>query len=151
MKIFLTFLLFTGFLANSFSQSAAGPDSLSIQQAVVQLFDGIAKIDSASIAAHVTKDFLLLEDGQVWNTDSLFRVLKPMKNQDFTRTNEFRFVSQQLTGNISWIAYYNTAHIEFNGQKRDINWLESAVLEKENSTWKVKMLHSTMLRKPSGR
>jgi len=147
----LTFIFIAGFLTNGFSQQGSNTDSISVQQVVIKLFDGIAGLDSSEIVTHVTKDFLLLEDGQIWNTDSLIKVLKPMKTQDFRRTNEFRFVSQQIAGGITWIVYYNTAHILFNGQKRDINWLESAVLVKDDNNWKVKMLHSTMLRKPSAR
>ena len=151
MKILFIFSLLTGFVADSFCQNQGSADSLSAQQSVVRLFDGIAEIDSAKIVANVTKDFLLLEDGLVWNMDSLVKAIKPMKYQDFKRTNEFRFLSQELTGVTGWIAYYNTAHVQFNGQKRDINWLESAVVVKENDTWKVKMLHSTRLRKPPGK
>jgi hypothetical protein len=151
MKMFLTVLIITGLLNNGFSQPGTAPDSISVQQVVIKLFDGIAGIDSSEIVTQVTKDFLLLEDGQIWNTDSLIKVLKPMKTQDFKRTNEFRFVSQQIVGNMTWLVYYNTAHISFNGQKRDVNWLESAVLVKEDDIWKVKLLHSTMLRKPPGR
>ena len=149
--MFLTVLIIAGLLNNGFSQPATSSDSASVQQVVIKLFDGIAGIDSSEIVTQVTKDFLLLEDGLIWNTDSLIKVLKPMKTQDFKRTNEFRFVSQQIVGNMTWLVYYNTAHISFNGQKRDVNWLESAVLVKEDDKWKVKLLHSTMLRKPPGR
>lgn len=151
MKFFLIFLLIITSVTNVFSQSDAGTDSLAIQQAVIKLFDGIAAIDSSVIVSQVTKDFLLLEDGRLWNTDSLISVLKPMKKQDFKRTNEFRFVKQQSDGSTTWVVYYNTAHILFNGQTRDVNWLESAVVVKDENTWKVKMLHSTMLKKPAAR
>jgi hypothetical protein len=147
MKRLLILPFILGSLMVGRAQDLTGADSTSIRQAIVGLFDGIAEIDSAKLAANTTSDFLLLEDGLLWNNDSLFKVLKPLLNESFKRTNEFRFVRGESKGGISWIAYYNTAHIIFNGQKRDVNWLESAVLVREGDRWKVKMLHSTMLRK----
>jgi ketosteroid isomerase-like protein len=150
-NIAVFFVLTIAGISNGFSQQGAMADSAEIKQVIIHLFDGIAEIDSGKIISYVTKDFLLLEDGLIWNTDSLIRVLRPLKSQDFKRTNEFRFVSHEQSGNMTWVVYYNTAHIVFNGQNRDINWLESAVLVKEDNRWKVKVLHSTMLRKPSSR
>ena len=83
MKILFIFSLLTGFVSDSFCQNQGSADSLSAQQSVVRLFDGIAEIDSAKIVANVTKDFLLLEDGLVWNMDSLVKAIKPMKNPGF--------------------------------------------------------------------
>ena len=131
------------------SQTMKDTDTSDVQQVIVRLFDGVAEIDSSKIAKHTTKDFLLLEDGLIWNSDSLFRVLKPMKSQQFKRSNEFRFIRHEIKGKVAWIAYYNTAYISFNGQKREVNWLESAVLVKDSTGWKVKVLHSTMITKPS--
>jgi len=131
-----------------YSQTMKDTDTSDVQQVIVKLFDGIAEIDSSKIAKHTTKDFLLLEDGLIWNSDSLVKVLKPMKSQQFKRSNEFRFIRHEVKDKMAWVAYNNTAYISFNGQKREINWLESAVLVKDSTGWKVKVLHSTMIAKP---
>ena len=131
-----------------YSQTMNDTDTTDIQQAIVKLFDGIAEIDSFKIAKHITKDFLLLEDGLIWNSDSLVRVLKPMKSQQFKRSNEFRFIRHEVKDRMAWVVYNNTAYISFNEQNREVNWLESAVLVKDSTGWKVKVLHSTMIAKP---
>jgi hypothetical protein len=131
-----------------YAQTMNDTDTSEVQQVIVKLFDGIAEIDSSKIAKQITRDFLLLENGLIWNSDSLIRVLKPMKSQQFKRSNEFRFIRHEVKDKMAWTAYYNTAYITFNGQKREVNWLESAVLVKDSTGWKVKLLHSTVLTKP---
>ena len=130
-----------------YSQTMNDNDTSDVQHVIVKLFDGIAEIDSAKIAKYITKDFLLLEDGLIWNSDSLVKVLLPMKSQQFKRTNEFKFIRHEVKDKMAWVAYSNTAYMSFHGQKREVNWRESAVLVKDSTGWRVKMLHSTRLGK----
>jgi ketosteroid isomerase-like protein len=116
---------------------------------LTKLFDAISALDSAQIALYTTKDIIILESGAVWNMDSLNTILNRMKSVSFKRTNEMSFVRTEITGNIAWVVYHNTAHMTMSGQQRDINWLESAVLKKDGDAWKVCLLHSTTLAPPN--
>lgn len=117
-----------------------------VNETIIRLFDGIAELDFAKLKAAATPDFMLLEDGLVWNTDSLVHVLAPLKKVNFKRTNQLNFIRTEVTGNLAWVAYHNTATITINGQPRNVAWLESAVLRKEGKEWRVQLLHSTVLR-----
>ena len=94
---------------------------------------------------YCTIDFLLLEDGDVWNMDTLANKLSPFKAVSFSRTNHLDFIRTQVKGNIAWVAYSNSADMVINGQKMNVQWLESAVLVKEGNEWKIQLLHSTPL------
>ncbi len=89
---------------------------------------------------------MLLEDGAVWNTDTLISKVNQLKALDFSRTNRLNFIRTEVKGNTAWIAYHNAADITINGQKMTMQWLESAVLIKEGKEWKIKVLHSTVIK-----
>ncbi|WP_121356940.1 nuclear transport factor 2 family protein [Flavisolibacter nicotianae] len=145
-KSFLFALLF---FAASFclkAQPQKTGEQAQVNQAVNNFFDGIAALDAKTMKQYTTKDFLLLEDGAVWNMDTLANKLNPLKTMNFSRTNHLDFIQTEVEGSIAWVAYNNTADMSVNGQKMNVRWLESAVLVKEGKDWKIKMLHSTPLK-----
>jgi quercetin dioxygenase-like cupin family protein len=48
-----------------------------------------------------------------------------------------------IDGNTAWITYVNRGSITDAAGARDVTWLESAVLRKENGVWRIQFLHST--------
>jgi ketosteroid isomerase-like protein len=74
-----------------------------------------------------------------------------MKGVDFKRVNSFDFLQTEVRGNTAWTSYFNQADMQINGTPRQVRWLESAVLVKEAGGWKVKVLHSTVIRPKEGK
>ena len=109
-------------------------------------FDALSALDDARMRNYLTSDFLLLENGEVWNADSLARNFSRMKGKEFTRKNSFRYIRTEQAGNAAMVAYHNRADIMFNGKPIIIEWLESAQLERRNKAWKIKLLHSTPIK-----
>ena len=144
--IFFPFILL---FITCFSLKAQQPDSkdpLAVKQAISNLFDGVSNLDTKLIKQDCTPDFLLLEDGQVWNMDTLVnKLLTP--GPKFTRVNKLNFIAVKVSGPNAWVAYHNTGQFNSSdGKQFEINWLESAVLIKQNNHWVISMLHSTMLK-----
>ena len=140
------------FVANSTCINAQTPKSneqTMVNQTIIKFFDAIAALDTKMMKQYTTKDFLLLEDGAVWNMDTLTNKLSPLKTISFSRTNHLDFIQTEVKGTTAWVAYNNTADMNVNGQKRNVRWLESAVLVKEGKEWKVQLLHSTTLKPKS--
>lgn len=116
-----------------------------VQQTIVDLFEGFSAFDVNHIASLCTEDVKILEDGVVWNIDSLRVKINPEKAKTVKRVNRLDFIQTELQGNMAWTAYHNRAEITMNGKTRTIQWLESAVLVQEGKKWKVKLLHSTVI------
>ncbi len=76
---------------------------------------------------------------------TLLNNVLPMKGKEFSRTNHFIFYRTEIKGNMAWIAYDNIADISVTNWKGSVHWLESAVLIKQEGTWKIQMLHSTRI------
>lgn len=139
-KIFIFLVLIT------IGLHAAAQQKNDIQAPVIRLFDGMSAMNNDAIKAELSTDFTLLENGKVWNTDSLTTAINKGKGMDIKRVNKFEFLKTEQAGNTAWVSYYNTAELEFKGRQITVRWLESAVLVKEQGKWKIKLLHSTELK-----
>ena len=140
-KIFPLLFLIT-FSFTSYAQK----DKDSIHASIVKFFDGLSEVNPEKLKAYSTSDFILLEDGHVWNIDTLINKISFRKNSNITRINKFDFIRTDQRDNIAWVSYHNTADFRLNEKQQTVRWLESVVLEKENARWKIKMMHSTRLK-----
>ncbi len=145
-KTFVLILLSVASLCLN-AQTKTNMEQAKVNKAITKFFDGIATLDTKMMKQYTTKDFLLLEDGAVWNLDTLLRKLNPLKSVSFSRTNQLNFIQTDVKGNVAWVAYNNAAAMSVNGNRRNVQWLESAVLVKEANDWKIQLLHSTPLRR----
>lgn len=121
-------------------------EELKVNETVVNFFGALSELDAIKLKTHITKNFVLLEDGQVWNIDSLTKYFEPMKKISITRLNKFNFLKTTITNNTAWTAYYNRADMQMGQKQFAKDWLESAILTKEEGKWKVKLLHSTVIK-----
>ena len=133
------------FLVTTFCSGQESPVATTPQQAITFFFDGLSELNDNKIRQHVTTDFLLLENGHVWNTDSLINAMGRRKGMDFKRINTFRYIRTEEKARTAILAYHNRADITLNGNPIVVEWLESAQLVKEGNSWKIKLLHSTRL------
>lgn len=110
-------------------------------------FDDLwAGVDSTKILDYHTEDFIILENGEVWDNA---RIVEFMKGQltntsRAKRVNIMDYISIEKYGPSMQIAYNNRA--EFYMQDSLVNegsWLESALAVKTKKGWRLKMMHST--------
>ena len=119
-----------------------------VQQAVVQVFEALSKRDSVSLKAHCSADISLYEYGQVWNIDTLInKAIKMNTAIDFKRSNTFDFISTETDKNTAWVTYRLSSVITKENKETVLLWLETVVLSRHNKMWKVKHLHSTLLKR----
>ncbi len=95
---------------------------------------------------YATDNFLLLENGAVWNMDTLINKLTRPKGRSFSQINHLDFMETEVTGSTAWVAYNNAADITIDGKTTTIKWLESAFLVRQGKDWKIRLLHSTVLK-----
>jgi ketosteroid isomerase-like protein len=119
-----------------------------VQQTVINLFDALSNRDSVSLKDYCTVDILLFENGMVWNADTL--ILKAITlNQaaDFKRVNSFDFINTKVNKNTAWTTYTLNSEITRNAKHVSVQWMETVVLVKEKKRWKIKVLHSTLIKR----
>jgi len=143
-KIFLLFFLVCFY----FPGNAQTEEQRQVQNVIIKMFDALAARDINQIQSLGTKDILILENGLIWNMDSL--VVKTNQNKlavDYKRINTLDFLNTEVDQNTAWTTYNNQAEITKNGKHFIVTWLESAILVKEKNHWKIKVLHSTFLKR----
>ena len=118
----------------------------SIETSIIRFFDGLSEFNNDKLRNYSAPDFLLLENGEVWNLDTLINKLGEHKHLNIKRTNKFQFIRTEQSGNTAWVSYYNTAEMKFKDKQQTVKWLESAVLTKDRGRWIIKQLHSTPLK-----
>lgn len=124
----------------------AQKDRNKIEATVVGFFNGLSLVNADTLKFYATPDFQLLEDGQVWNMDTLINKIMPRKNSKIERVNTFEFVRTEQSGNMAWVSYNNSAEFRLGEKHQIMRWLESAVLTKSKGNWKIQLLHSTKLK-----
>jgi len=146
MKNILVIVLFVFLYIPLNAQNITSAEKKIIINLVQNAFDDIwSKYDSSKLKVHHTDDFLLLENGHLWNNDTIASYQeKGLKGPARKRVNSFDFFKFEKYGESIWAGYHNYA--TFTSEKGEISkaqWLESIVAIKTETGWKLKMMHST--------
>ena len=118
-----------------------------VEQLVQESFDSLFsnyRVDLLN--KFYTPDFLLLEQGEVWDMDFINSYLKDrsQSSNSVTRTNRFEFIKTEVFGDRAWVAYHNWATFTKEGTiTREVYWLESATAIRTSDGWRLELLHST--------
>ena len=143
--ILLIAIVLTGQL---YAQGQLTRNQQAVQQTVIKLFDALSNRDSVSLKANSTADITLYEYGQVWNIDTLIlKAITLNQSTDFKRTNSFEFINTTLDKTTAWVTYRLQSVIFKEGKQSTVQWLETVALVKERKQWKVKHLHSTLVKR----
>lgn len=119
-----------------------------VQQTIINLFDALSNRDSVSLKTYSTADITLYEYGQVWNIDTLiFKAITQNQSANFKRTNSFEFINTTVNKTTAWVTYRLQSVIIEDGKQVTKQWLETVALVKEKKQWKVKHLHSTLIKR----
>jgi hypothetical protein len=113
---------------------------------VQALFSAMSAIDHTKMKKVVTDDFQLLEAGEDWDIEDLINVVK---SSEYKRRNYFGVIKTKISGDMAWVSYWNKATFNNGQEESAVAWLESAVMIKVASEWKIQMLHSTRIKAES--
>jgi len=137
------------FTTISFGQVSNETDKTLIGNLVIESFDEIwSKLNSKNIDKYYTKDFLLLENGEVWNNDTIAKYLDRaiLRKPNPIRINTIEIIEIKVANGKAWVAYQNHATFSIDNKiVRKAHWLESAVAILTENGWKLEMLHSTRI------
>jgi hypothetical protein len=149
MKRLNFIILMMFFTTISFGQVSNETDKTRIKNLIIESFDEIwSKLDAKNIDKYYTKDFLLLENGEVWNNDSIKNYLDNamLRKPSLKRMNTIEVIEIKIANKMAWIAYQNYATFSSDNKIiRKAHWLESATAILTENGWKLEMLHSTRI------
>jgi len=130
------------------AQQQLTKDQQEVQQTVINFFSALSNRDSVSLKNNYTADILLFETGSIWNADTLIlKAITLNTATDFKRINTFDFINTTVANNTAWVTYNLQSEITRNGKQSAVQWMETVIATKEKQKWKIKVLHSTLLKR----
>ncbi len=148
MKKIALLLIAFSISALLYSQESLTQKQKTVQHAVVRLFDALSNRDSVSLKASCTADITLYEYGQIWNIDTLIlKAITQNQSADFKRTSSFDFINTTVDKTMAWVTYRLQSAINMDTKQVTVQWLETVVLVKEKKQWRVKHMHSTLIKR----
>jgi lactoylglutathione lyase len=135
--------------SNRTSSNLAAGDEAAVKQAVrgaYSVFYG--DVDKVKYRSLLTDDYVLLENGELLDVEGDI-ALMPASGDDYQRTDAFDFRLVKIHGNTAYAVYFLKSEImdKKNGA-RSREWLESAILRRSDTGWRMALLHSTRIGKP---
>jgi hypothetical protein len=148
----LLLLLFACQTPTSNSTSELTAEEEQTAKALIQgAFDDLwGGVDSMKISQYHTDDFIILEHGEVWDNDRIKEYMRgQLQNVDRPkRINKMDYISIEKHGEAIQLAYYNSAQfVQADTLVGEARWLESALAVPTKDGWRLKMMHSTRMRR----
>lgn len=146
-KISLLIILLASFTCSK-AQQMPTKEQQKAQQTVINMFDALSTRDSVKLKNYCTTNVSFYEYGQIWDLDTLIsKAITQNTATDFKRSNTFDFINIKTDKTTAWLTYRLSSTITKDGKDETKQWLETVTLAKEKKQWKVKHLHSTLIKK----
>jgi len=130
------------------AQQAPTKEQQLVQQTVLKLFEALSNADSANFKKLSTANISFYEYGQIWNSDTLMNKTKASKSiADYQRVDTFDFINTEVSKNFAWVSYKLYSTVTKEKKQIMLEWLETIVLTKQHNQWKVRHLHSTLIKR----
>ena len=117
-----------------------------VEKVIYDFFEAAFAFNYQGVRDVGTVDFLLFESGQVMNMDDFINFITGMEGS--TWTNKYEDVKTNVEGAVAWVTLRNKAEMTAGEQVMNFDWLESAVLKKQEGVWKIAFYHSTTVEPP---
>jgi ketosteroid isomerase-like protein len=142
-------LILLSFIATGFAnaQTSAAPSPGSDQAAVIAaiqtMYAAFTTDDLAKFHSVAAPDYYAFDGGKRFDGDALIQLLKTAHASGKVYIWRVTKPEVKIEGNIAWITYVNEGSLKDASETKNLTWLESAVLRKENGGWRIKFFHST--------
>lgn len=143
--LFLFLLLSASVLT---SQNHWTQNQLMAQRTVINTFDALSNRDPSGIKSLCTEDVTFYEYGQIWTLDTLIhKAITTNTSPDFKRINTFDFIQTNVDKKSASLTYRLYSTVFKDGKQSLVEWLETMILARVKKQWKVKHLHSTLIKR----
>jgi len=143
------FIAIAGLLTSTMGATAAdqsspsGADQAQVTEAIRSFFAAATADDLDKLHAVTAPDFYAFDAGGRFTRDALMGMIKAAHAAGKVYVWTVNEPEVHISGDISWITYVNRGSIKDTSGTKDVTWLESAVLQKEQGIWRIHFFHST--------
>ena len=143
-KMFPAWMLVIAFCLMGSAQASPAPaDEQAVEHTLRQMYGALTNEDAAQFRAVTTSDFYAFDGGEKMTGDELVALIKSLHAAGKTFVWTVTEPKVRIENAVVWITYLNRGSVQDAAGKKDVSWLESAVLQKEGGTWRIQFFHST--------
>ena len=130
------------FSAHCFAAQPA-TDQEKVVDALRQMYVAATNDDLDQFRSVTSPDFFTFDGGMRMSGDELMALIKDAHAAGKVYVWEVTEPQVYVDGQTAWITYVNRGSLQDATGRKDLTWLESAVLRKDNGTWRIHFFHST--------
>ena len=140
-KLILIVLMTTLFSCRSKPDSQSKKEEL--KNVLNAYYDALAKKDLQKLNTLTTRDFVMYEEGVIYNNESAVKTVEGMGS--FTASFKFDSLNVHMDKANASAYCLREANFTINGiAQPTMQFLESATFRKEDGKWKLRFLHSSI-------
>ena len=131
---------------NAQSCNSTDTDMTAVTDAVRTLYAGGTVDDMAKMRSVLAPSFYIFDNGHQYSSiDDLMKMVNTFRDQGIKFVWNVTNPKVTIDCNTAWITYVNDGSIQLPSSPAPTptQWLESAILEKQDGTWKLVFMHST--------
>ena len=124
---------------------SSNQDVAQVQRAIQSFYDALGKDDRAAFERSVTRDFQAFEHGERFTADTLFRAIEDSHRSGRVINWRLSAVTVRVDCDTALATWDNRGSAGVPPKIAPRNWLESAVMRRSPTGWRMEFLHSTVL------
>ena len=128
-----------------FGYSQESSDSTEIIHVLKEDYRTMVTHDITKHKSFCTEDYLLIENGEIWDMDREALDYKKKELRVIERNDYFDFKYLKIEGNTAYAVYGLKSDIKEAGKLTTRYWNESTIFRRVNGAWKISLIHSTPL------
>jgi len=118
-------------------------DSTEIVHVLKEDYKTMVTHDIKKHKSYCTEDYLLIENGEIWNMEMEAEDYQKKANRVLSRNDYFDFKYVKIVGNMAYVVYSLKSEITEKGKLTTRHWNESTIFRKVDGVWKISLIHST--------
>jgi ketosteroid isomerase-like protein len=123
--------------------SSSGADQPQVTEAIRSFFAAATADDRDKLHTVIAPDFYAFDAGGRYTGDALMDLIKAAHAAGKIFVWTVNEPEVHIAGDTAWITYVNRGSITDAAGTKEMSWLESAVLQKDKGTWRIRFFHST--------
>jgi ketosteroid isomerase-like protein len=120
-------------------------DQAQVVDAIRSMFAALAAEDIPKLRAVIAPDFYAFEAGGRITGDALIDLIKKAHAAGKVYAWTVNEPEVHIDADMAWVTYVNRGSIKDTSETKNVSWLESAILRKEEGNWRIQFLHSTRI------
>lgn len=121
-----------------------------IEMTIRGFFEALRRDDKVAFQRLTTRSFYSFDGGKRFAGRELLKVVRDTHARGVQLNWNIGTIDIHLGYNMAWTAWENSGSAGVSTNLRPVRWLESAVLVKNEGTWKIDFLHSSRAVPPEG-